>query len=183
MEIFTHKKNPSIDLLQDEEKVKSASQKNLIFTICGFVVGLTLLVSLGVFLYQFILNSSIKSTQKEYAQKAVAWQVLEPVGSSLKAVIAKDQVLSATTTKYADVDKKIDQLRKLIPQNVTLTNFTIDNSGKITISGKAVAAANVYQFFDILNTQKGINLPTLTSLNKAGSSYTFTISLTMSAPK
>lgn len=177
MELLTRKKTASIDLLKDEQKVKSSSQKKLTVIICVLVLLLIGLISAGLFSYNLSQKIQLNKRKNEIKTKIAAWQVLEPVGSNLKIIAEKDKVLSQTETKYAALDKKIDKIRELLPQGISFTNLTINNQGKVVITAKASEVDIIYQFYNLLKNEKDVTQPTLDSLTKSTSEYSFSISL------
>jgi len=96
MELLTHKKQGSIDLLKDEEKIKSNSQKKVVFTICVVLLLASSLLSAAVFAYSLTQKIRLNNLKKEVDTKIVAWQALEPVSTSIKTISQKNLVISQT---------------------------------------------------------------------------------------
>lgn len=179
MELLTRKKTASIDLLKDEAQENSSSQKKLVVTICVMILIVVGLLSVGLFSYNLSQKIRLSNLKKEVDTKVAAWQVLEPVGTNLKIISEKNKVVTQAETKYAGLDLKINKIREVLPQGISFTNLTINNQGKVAISGKATDVGVIYQFYDLLKKEKSISKPTLDSLAKSTSEYTFSISLTL----
>ena len=179
MELLTHKKQASIDLLEDEAKIKSNSQKKAIYTICVVILLASTLLSLAVFSYNLTQKIRLSGLKKEVDTKITAWQALEPVSTNIKTISQKNLIISQTDSKYPSLDRKLDKLRGLLPEGTVLNTLTINNQGKISIVGKASGAGTVYQFYELLKKDDQVTTPVLESLAKGTSDYTFTISLNL----
>jgi Tfp pilus assembly protein PilN len=179
MELLTHKKTASIDLLKDEEKVKSSSQRKLVVTLCVIVLLAIAMVSFGLFAFNLAQKIRLNNVKEEVNSKITAWQALEPVGTSLKTISAKNQVITTTNSKYAGLEKRLDKIRGLLPSGTSLTTLTIAHDGKAVLSGNSSEADSIYQFYELLKKESDITNPTLTSLAKSSTDYTFNISLTL----
>lgn len=179
MELLARKKTASINLLEDEEAVKSSSQKKLTLTICIIILLFSALLSGGLFTYSFIQKTKLNNLKEEVNTKTTAWQVFEPVARSLKSITEKNQVVVSAHAKYAGLDKKLDKVRGLLPEGVSLSTLTVNNQGKTVISGQSSSAAVVYQFYEILKKDSEIKDPLLDSLAKSSTDYTFNISLSL----
>lgn len=179
MELLTHKKNASIDLLKDEAQVNSNSQKKLVVSSFVLLLLIVMTITFGLFFFNLAQKFRLNNIKDDLASKITAWQALEAVGTQVKTIEAKNQVITSTNTKYGDLDKKLNKVRELLPQGTSLSTLTINNSGKTVISGKATEAAVVYQFYEVLKKDPEVSLVTLDSLSKASSDYTFNISLTV----
>ena len=178
MELLTHKKQGSIDLLKDEEKIKSNSQKKVVFTICVVLLLASSLLSAAVFAYSLTQKIRLNNLKKEVDTKIVAWQALEPVSTSIKTISQKNLVISQTSTKYPSLDVKLNKLRDLMPAGTSISTLTLNNQGKLVIAGKATSAAVVYQFYELLKKDAQVTSPVLESLAKS-TDYTFSISLNL----
>ena len=99
MELLTHKKQGSIDLLKDEEQIKSNSQKKAVFTVCVVILLASSLISLAVFSYNLTQKIRLNNLKKEVNSKITAWQALEPVSTNIKTISQKNQIISQTNTK------------------------------------------------------------------------------------
>lgn len=179
MELLTRKKQTSIDLLKDEEQIESSSQKKLVITICVVILVIVGALSIGLFSFKVTQKFRLSNLKGEVNTKTTAWQALEPVGTSVKTISAKDQVVKQTNTKYGGLENKLNKIRELLPEGAAFTTLTLNAQGKTVISGKASSAAIVYQFYEVLKKEKEITLVSLDSLAKASSDYTFNISLTV----
>lgn len=179
MELLTRKKQASIDLLNDEQKVKSNSQKKFIVSLSVIITLLVVVISGAIFLYSFSQKLRLDKLKEDIAAKTQEWQTLESVGTDIKKITGKNQVITQSQAKYSGLDKRIDKLRESLPEGLSLTTLTIDNQGKTFLAGKASQPDIVYQFQELLKKDSNFLNPTIDSLAKATTEYTFNISLTI----
>lgn len=177
MALFAKKKE--LDLLTAEEVAKSPRQKLFPF----FVAGLFILISLGIFVFVLILNltaqASLASAKAEVTKKTTEWNQYKDVATNIKEILAKQTAHQTFEASYSSLDGKLDKLKSLLPEGVYLTNLTIDNTGKSTLTGASGLPENAYQFRDVLLQTKEVSEVNLTTVSKAGNVYTFTINFTI----
>ncbi len=181
MELLTHNKKGSIELLQGEAEVKAKSEKKAGLVIASIILLIGCLIAFGIWGYASFQQLSLNQIKNEIEKKMQDWQAMAAVGTQVKNISAKDQIISQTNTKYSGLDEKLDKIRGLLPQGVSLVTLSLDSTGKVVLAGKSADAAVVYQFYELLKADKEIKTPVLSSLGKKTEDYDFNITFTLVA--
>src|SRR5690554_3526698 len=124
-------KKKSLDLLtEEEESVKSSANKLLVFFIFAGIIVLELAI-FGVFT---ILSLGDKNKLEELKAQVEAESQSRSnfitLAQDIKNVKNKLQNYDQNSSKYFVLSKKLEKLVSLVPTNLTLLSFNINNDGK-----------------------------------------------------
>ena len=174
------KKKEQINLIPEDQRVSSFRGKLTPILIALVIVG----IELGVFVFLrasiFAQNEALKKVNADLDSQTPVWQKLEPVASAIKSIQAKKITYDQTSAKYLGMDKKLDKVRSLLPEGVSLNTLDIDNEGNVAVVGKSVSADNAYQYYNVLKEQKDIRALSFESISKISSDYSFNLKFTIS---
>lgn len=173
MNLFSKKKE--LDLLTAEEIGDSTSNKFLPIIIFGIINLLVFAIFLVVLITNLASQNNLDKIKKDNQTKLSQWRTYSTLANQVKSIQSKDAEYQKFISEYSGLDKKIDKIRSVLPQGVYLTNLTINNLGKVSLSGTAANPDEAYQFRDTLLKDKGFSTVALDAVAKTGSNYTFTI--------
>lgn len=173
MDLFSKKKE--LDLLNADEVAKSPTQKFVPFVFAGLTIVAVLALYGFVFMANIAAQGGLDKAKEDVNSKTAQWQTFKETATNIKDIQTKYSQYIKFVSTYSLLDKKIEKLKKILPKGVYLTNLTIDNAGKTVLSGSSAIPEDVYQFRDVLLSDKEISAVTLTAVAKSGLSYTFSI--------
>ena len=169
------KKKEQINLIPEDQRVTSLGSKVAPLLVAGVIIAL----QFGVFAFLkvtvFAQDAVLKKVSTELESQTPVWQKLEPIASAIKNIQAKKTTYDQTSSQYTGLDKKLDKIRDLFPEGVSLSVLNINNEGKVAITGRSVSADSAYQFYNVLKEQKEISALSFESISKTSSEYTFTL--------
>ncbi len=168
-----------IDLLTDDETVKSAGNK---IRIVFFFIPIILL-ELVVFAVVWFLSANSTKQLTDLSTKiqsdSAAQGNLNSVASDLKTIKGKLLTYGQDTAKYQGTDSRIKKISSLLPNGVSLLRFTLNSQGKVLLDGTAQTSDLAYQFYYVLGSDKTVSSLSLSTLSKVANTYHFTISFIM----
>lgn len=172
---FGNKKKEQINLIPEEQRVISLGNKLTPLLIAIVIIAL----EFGAFAFLratiFAQDAALKKVSTDLESQTPVWQKLEPIASAIKTIQAKKTTYDQTSSQYTGLDKKLDKIRDLFPEGVSLNVLNINNEGKVAITGRSVSADSAYQFYNVLKEQKEISSLSFESISKTSSEYTFTL--------
>lgn len=173
------KKKEQINLIPEDQRVSSLRDKLAPIFIALVIIG----IQLGIFVFLrvsiFAQNEALKKANADLDSQTPVWQQLEPIASAIKNIQAKKLTYDQTSAKYSGLDKKLDEIRSLLPEGVSLDTMDINNDGKVAIVGESVSADTAYQYYNVLKEQKEISNLSLESISKTNSEYNFNLKFTI----
>lgn len=150
-----------INLLPEEEREK-ASQEALrkrlsIFSVVILIITVIALVSTFSFWgVQKRNEQSLKDKIKDKERQVTEYNQVESLHRVLKD---KSQGLISIFSKQKDFGQLLDQFSQLIPSGVSLSDFSANETGKLTAAGKAASSSEFSNFLlTLTDKEKGGNL-------------------------
>ncbi len=166
----------SINLLppQLKENKQFESKKKLIYRISIAFLLVLILLTAGLIVMTVIQKSQL---QKEVAKTASLTGKIDSLRENEAAVMILKNRLNTITQisgkQYSQTDSFI-LVTSLLPPNVNMQSFTVDQRNSVSLQGNAETASDLQKFFDNLSdptvNEGKITKTTISSLNRGPSS-------------
>jgi len=140
-----------INLLPEEEREKAQTEalRKKLNIYSAVVLIITLVALVGTFSFWGVQKRNEQSLRDKIKDKERQVTEYSQVESLHRVLKDKAQGLVAIFSKQDDFGRLLDQFSQLIPSGVSLDDFSVNEIGKLTASGKA---ASSFEFSNFLLT-------------------------------
>ncbi len=134
-----------VDLIPEEVKMQLAiAEQAKEMGKAGILIAILLLVTCGIFISKiYFKNTQLDHLKAIYEPKHVEVEALEKIAGQTRLV--KDYLTNRMTAL-----KVIDELYKIIPDEIYLTNIVMDEKGTLKIQGISESMSQVFSFVTAL---------------------------------
>lgn len=175
MDIFGKKKQKSIDLLSDEDTGKESFGLLPIIIVAAIIILLQAIFAGSLFFLNLSTKGQIDAVKKQQQDQTTIWQKSATMATNVKTVVAKNTLYQTDLKSFSGLDTKLDKIRSLIPDGVTIGQIALDNKGKTSLSAQSAQAADGYQLVTVLQMNPALSNVNLDSISKQAGNYQFTI--------
>ena len=170
------KTQTDIDLLTEEESVKSSKSK---YNIILISVGIVILELLVFAFYSFLGIDSANQVADLKHKIDLENQVqasMSKVTAELNVIKSKLGTYNQFSAKYAGMDKKLNKLAAVLPITISLETLDINNAGKILLKASVANPADAYEFYQKISTDPAFSALSMDTISKSGDNYTLNMS-------
>ncbi|OGD86191.1 hypothetical protein A2Z23_03180 [Candidatus Curtissbacteria bacterium RBG_16_39_7] len=157
-----------INLLPPEEKEKASEEAlrkrlNVFSILILVIIGVAIVATFAFWGIQRRNEGSLKDTIKDKERQVTEYIEVERLRRILKD---KSQGLMSIFSKQKDFGQLMDQFSLLIPSGVAISDFSANEAGKLTATGKAASASEFSNFLlTLTDEEKGGNLFSTVSID------------------
>lgn len=174
MAIFGRKKQ-TIDLLPDKNAPKAGLKPLPI--IIGAIAIIAIQVAAAAFLFfaNLTTQNQVAEAKKQIQTQTQIWQQYAQLATTTKAISAKNAIYDKDVAAFAGLDIKLDKIRSLIPNGVTIDQISLNNKGTTTLNAHSANPADGYQLATVVQSNPNLKKVSLDGVTKSGTFYQFII--------